>query len=179
MIKSMTAFGRAKCENAEKSVTVEIKSVNSRFFECKIKLPRAYSALEERIRNYIQENAIARARVEAFIAVENLRGSSVAVGIDEAYTESYLSALKLLSEKFGLRDDVSVMSVARNSEVFTSERPDADIESDWLLIKEALDEAIVGYDAMRSAEGKKAEADIKAKIQNRNTREGKTLLYKA
>ena len=63
MIKSMTAFGRAKRENETKSITVEIKSVNSRFFDCNVKLPRAYSCLEERIRSYVQKNAVARARV--------------------------------------------------------------------------------------------------------------------
>ncbi len=165
MIKSMTAFGRAKCENETKSVTVEIKSVNSRFFDCNVKLPRAYSALEERIRGYVQKNAVARARVELYVTVENLLGSSSSVSIDMAYAESYIAAVKRLAESFGLRDDVSAMSVARNPEIFKTEKPDEDMEADWLLIKAALDEAFVGYTEMRSAEGAKIEADIKGKIE--------------
>ena len=165
MIKSMTAFGRAKCENETKSVTVEIKSVNSRFFDCNVKLPRAYTALEERIRGYVQKNAVARARVEVYISVENLLGSSSSVTIDMAYAESYISAVKRLAESFGLRDDVSAMSVARNPDIFKTEKPDEDMEADWLLIKNALDEAFVGYSEMRAAEGAKIAADIKGKIE--------------
>lgn len=165
MIKSMTAFGRAKCENETKAVTVEIKSVNSRFFDCNVKLPRAYIALEDRIRNYVQKNAVARARVEVFVTVENLLGSSSSVSIDMAYAESYISAVRRLAESFGLRDDVSAMSVARNPEIFKTEKPDEDMEADWLLIKAALDEAFVGYSEMRAAEGEKIEKDIKAKIE--------------
>jgi len=165
MIKSMTAFGRSKRENGEKSVTVEIKSVNSRFFDCNVKLPRAYSALEERIRSYVQKNAIARARVEVYVSIENLLGSSSVVSLDLAYAESYIAAARRLSETFGLRDDISVMSVARNPEIFKTEKPDEDMERDWLLIKEALDEAFVGFTEMRTAEGAKIEADVKAKIE--------------
>ena len=165
MIKSMTAFGRAKRENETKSVTVEIKSVNSRFFDCNIKLPRAYSALEERIRSYVQKNAVARARVELYISIENLLGSSSEVSVDMAYAKSYIAAVKRLAESFGLRDDVSAMSVARNPDIFKTEKPDEDMEADWLLIKDALDEAFLGYSEMRSAEGAKIEADIKSKIE--------------
>ena len=165
MIKSMTAFGRAKCENGQKSVTVEIKSVNSRFFDCNIKLPRAYSALEERIRGYVQKNAVARARVELYLTVENLLGSSNVVSVDLAYAESYIAAVRRLAESFGLRDDVSAMSIARNPDIFKTEKPDEDMEADWILIKAALDEAISGYTEMRTVEGTKIEADIKAKIE--------------
>ena len=165
MIKSMTAFGRAKRENETKSVTVEIKSVNSRFFDCNVKLPRAYLALEERIRSYVQKNAVARARVEVYVTLENLLGSSSVVSVDLAYAKSYIEAVRSLAESFGLRDDVSAMSVARNPEIFKTEEPDEDMEADWLLIKSALDEAFVGYSEMRCAEGAKIEADIKGKIE--------------
>ncbi len=165
MIKSMTAFGRAKRENENKAITVELKSVNSRFFDCNVKLPRAYSALEERVRSYVQKNAVARARVEVYVSVENLLGSSSVVSIDLAYAESYISAVRKLAESFGLRDDISAMNVARNPDIFKTEKPDEDMEADWLLIKETLDEAISGFSEMRAAEGAKIEADIKAKIE--------------
>ena len=161
----MTAFGRAKREHDTKSVTVEIKSVNSRFFDCNVKLPRAYLALEEKIRSYVQKNAVARARVEVYVTLENLLGSSSVVSVDLAYAKSYIEAVRSLAESFGLRDDVSAMSVARNPEIFKTEKPDEDMEADWLLIKSALDEAFFGYSEMRCAEGAKIEADIKGKIE--------------
>ena len=165
MIKSMTAFGRAKREGESKNITVELKSVNSRYFDCSVKMPRAYVFLEERIKNYVQKNAIGRGKVDVFLTVENLKTENVSVGIDEGYARSYIEALRTLRDTFGLADDISVMSVARNQDVFSYARADEDLEEEWELIRSVLDEAIAGYVEMRSVEGAKAEADIKAKIE--------------
>ena len=165
MVRSMTAFGRAKREGEAKDVTVEIKSVNSRFFDCNVKLPRAYVFLEERIKEHIRKNAVTRAKVDVFVTVENHTSGVGNVGIDTVYLESYLAALRRLNTEFGLRDDISVMSVARNQDVFTFDKPEEDLESEWQLFRSVLDEAIEGYLAMRTEEGRKAEEDIKAKIE--------------
>ena len=165
MIKSMTAFGRAKREGENKNITVELKSVNSRYFDCSVKMPRAYIFLEERIKNYVQKNAIGRGKVDVFLTVENLKTENVSVGIDEGYAKSYIEALRTLRDTFGLADDISVMSVARNQDVFSYARAEEDLEAEWELIRTVLDEAIAGYVEMRSVEGAKAEADIKAKIE--------------
>ena len=165
MIKSMTAFGRAKREGENKDVTIEIKSVNSRFFDCNVKIPRAYAFLEERIKAHIQKNAVSRAKVDVFVTVDRHTAEVGAVSVDKAFAESYINALRELRDEFGLRDDISVMSVSRNQEVFTYERPEEDMEAEWDLIRSVLDEAISGYSEMRSVEGKKAENDIKAKIE--------------
>ena len=160
----MTAFGRAKREGTDKDITVEIKSVNSRFFDCTVKLPRAYVFLEERIKEHVRK-AVSRAKVDVFITVDNHTSGIGSVGLDTAYLESYLKALRRLSDEFGLRDDISVMSVARNQDIFTHDKAEEDLEAEWELFRSVLDEAIVGYSAMRSLEGKKAEDDIKAKIE--------------
>ena len=165
MIKSMTAFGRAKREGSEKNVTIEIKSVNSRFFDCSVKLPRAYIFLEERIKEHIRKNAVGRAKVDVFVTVENHTSGIGNVGLDTAYLESYLAALGRLRDEFGLKDDISVMTVARNQDIFTYDKPEEDLEAEWELFREVLDEAIAGYSEMRQREGAKAEADIKAKIE--------------
>ena len=165
MIKSMTAFGRAKREGENKNITVELKSVNSRYFDCSVKMPRSYIFLEERIKNYVQKNAIGRGKVDVFLTVENLKTDNVSVGIDEGYAKSYIEALRTLRDTFGLADDISVMSVARNQDVFSYARADEDLEAEWETIREVLDEAIAGFVTMRTVEGEKAEADIKAKIE--------------
>ena len=165
MIKSMTAFGRAKRQGEIKDITIEIKSVNSRFFDCNVKLPRAYIFLEERIKEYIKQNAIGRGKVDVFVTVDNHTSGVGNVGLDTVYLESYLTALRRLSDEFGLRDDISVMTVARNQEIFTYDKPEEDLEAEWELFRSVLDEAIVGYNEMRHREGAKAEADIKAKIE--------------
>lgn len=165
MIRSMTAFGRAKRPGEAKDITIEIKSVNSRFFDCNVKLPRAYVFLEERIKEHIKQNAVGRAKVDVFVTVDNHTSGMGNVGLDTAYLESYLAVLRRLSDEFGLRDDVSVMTVARNQDIFTYDKPEEDLEAEWELFRSVLDEAIVGYAEMREREGAKAEADIKAKIE--------------
>ena len=165
MIKSMTAFGRAKIEGAEKDITVEIKSVNSRFFDCSVKMPRMYLSLEERIKNYVQKNAVGRAKVDVFITVDNHSTVSQKLDVDKAYAESYLAALYELRDTFGLRDDISVMSVARNPEIMRATKVDADLEAEWALLCPVLDAAIADHTAMRTVEGEKAIADIKGKIE--------------
>lgn len=165
MVKSMTAFGRAKRQGEAKDITIEIKSVNSRFFDCTVKLPRAYIFLEERIKEHIRKNAVARAKVDVFVTVDNHTSGVGNVGLDTAYLESYLSALRRLNTEFGLRDDISVMTVARNTEIFTYDKPEEDLEAEWELFRAVLDEAIAGYNEMRTREGAKAESDIKAKIE--------------
>ena len=165
MIRSMTAFGRAKRSGEAKDITIEIKSVNSRFFDCNVKLPRAYVFLEERIKEHVRKNAVGRAKVDVFVTVDNHTSGVGNVGLDTAYLESYLTALRRLSDEFGLRDDISVMTVARNQDIFTYDKPEEDLEAEWELFRSVLDEAIVGYTEMREREGAKAESDIKAKIE--------------
>ncbi len=167
MVKSMTAFGRAEKSSADgtTTVTVELKSVNSRFFDCNVKMPRIYSAYEENIKSFIQKTAVSRARVEVYISVEKTKDTSVKLSLNEGFAESYIASLYELRDKFSLKDDISVMSVARNSDVFTHQHTNEALEPEWLLITDALSEAADSYNAMRSIEGKKAEDDIKAKIE--------------
>ena len=165
MIKSMTAFGRAKRPGEMKDSTIEIKSVNSRFFDCNVKLPRAYIFLEERIKEHIRTTAVGRAKVDVFVTVDNHTSGMGNVGLDSAYLESYISALHRLRDEFGLKDDISVMTVARNQEIFTYDKPEEDLEAEWELFKSVLDEAILGYNEMRLREGQKAENDIKGKLE--------------
>lgn len=165
MIRSMTAFGRAKRQGETKDITIEIKSVNSRFFDCNVKLPRAYIFLEERIKEHVKANAVGRAKVDVFVTVDNHTSGLGNVGLDTAYLESYLSALARLRDEFGLKDDISVMTVARNQEIFTYDKPEEDLEAEWEIFRSVLDEAIEGYLQMREREGTKAEADIKGKIE--------------
>ena len=165
MIKSMTAFGRAKREGADRDYTIEIKSVNSRFFDCNVKIPRAYAFLEERIKSYVQKNAISRAKVDVYVTVDSHTSGVGNVSIDKAFAESYIAALRELCSEFSLPNDITTMSVARNQEVFSYNKPDDDLEAEWETIRSVLDEAIAGYDLMRTAEGKKAESDIKGKLE--------------
>ena len=165
MVKSMTAFGRAKVEGTDKDITVEIKSVNSRYFDCTVKLPRVYSFLEERVKAYLQKNAVSRAKLDVYITVDNHENSVGTVSYDRGYAESYVAALRSMRDELGLVDDITVMSVARNTEIFRTARPDIDTEAEWERLSSVLALAVADYDAMRTREGERIERDIKAKVE--------------
>ncbi|MBR2343909.1 MAG: YicC family protein [Clostridia bacterium] len=172
MIKSMTAFGRGRNETEERIVTVEIKSVNSRFFDCTVKMPRAYAFLEERVRSYIQKNAVSRAKVDVYVTVENRSTPSLTVEIDRAYAKSYIDALRTLAAEFGLRDDISAMSVARNPDILLSVREEADMEREWEFILPALETAARDYLHTREVEGEKIYRDLCEKLESVRTLSG-------
>lgn len=166
MMKSMTAFGRAKREGEAKDITIEMRSVNSRFFDCSVKLPRTLAYLEEKIKAHVQKNAISRAKVDIFVTVDNHSADIGEIAIDRAYAEKYIAALRALRDEFGLSDDISVMQVARNSDIFTYTKPEEDMDGEWELVRSVLDEAIESHAAMREAEGERAKNDICAKIED-------------
>ena len=165
MMKSMTAFGRAVAEGEKRTVTVELKSVNSRFFDASVKLPRAYLFLEEKIKAHVQKNGILRGKVDIYITVEEKSHEDGAAVLDEGFLSSYLSCLYRLRDEYKLRDDITVMGVARNSDIFRRERAAEDLEKAWEWLCPVLDEALVGYVEMRSREGERIAADILAKLE--------------
>ena len=164
MIKSMTAFGRAKIEGETMDVTVEMRSVNSRFLDPNIKLPRAYLFLEDRLRTYIQTNMTARGKVDLFVTVDRHGNAEEAPVVDIEYTRAYLEALASLRDTFGLRDDISVMSISRNPDVFSTKKKEENLDEVYATILPALNQACEGYSAMRIAEGKRIECDLLEKL---------------
>ena len=166
MIKSMTAFGRAVREFEDKTVTVEVRSVNSRFFDCTVRLPRRYSYLEEKIKAYIQKNAVSRAKVDVYVGVDSHVSQVGSIGIDTAYARSYIDALRTLRDEFGLSDDITVMSVARNQDIFVYGEAQDDEEEEWGRFSQVLEEALSGYRAMREAEGERTLLDMKTHLEN-------------
>lgn len=166
MIKSMTAFGRARNTVGGKDITVEIKSVNNRFFDCSVKLPRAFSFLEEKIKPYLQSKSVARGKVDVFIAIDIVDTPDVCISIDEGYAAAYVSALRALGEKFALKDDISVMSVARAGDVFVIKKSEEDTEKDWADLRVVLDEAIEKFLAAREREGENICRDLRGKVDS-------------
>ncbi len=166
MIRSMTAFGRATASVEGKEITAEIKSVNSRFLDCSIKISRMYSFLEDRVREYIQSRGIKRGKIDIYIGVDVVEKVGIELKLDEAYTESYIKALEILRDKFNLKDDISVMRIAQNREIFVIQKREEDMEKDWGIIKPVLDGAIDMFIAQREREGEKLKADLLDKKAN-------------
>ena len=167
MLKSMTAFGRARKMSSDGAldITAEIKSVNSRYMDCSVKISHAYSFLEEKVRSYLSEKGIVRGKVEVYIGVDVLEQRGTEVLLDTEAARSYIACLEQLRDEFGLKDDISVMRIAANHDLFTVRKPEEDAERDWAEIKTVLDEAIDGFVAMRVREGENLCRDILAKAE--------------
>ena len=165
MLRSMTAFGRARRMSSDNSldITAEIKSVNSRYMDCSVKISHAYSFLEERVRKYLETSGITRGKVEVYIGVDVLESTGMEVSLDTEAARSYIACLESLRDTFGLKDDISVMRVASNKDLFIVKKPEEDAEKDWQEIKVVLDEAIAGFNEMRAREGERLCVDILAK----------------
>ena len=164
MIKSMTAFGRARETVTGKDISIEIRSVNNRFFDCSVKLPRAFSYLEEKIKPYLQSKSISRGKVDVFISIDVINSPLPDITIDEGYAEAYIKTLQLLADKFELKNDISVMQIAQNRDIFVIRKPDEDIEKEWNDVRTVLDLAIERFIEGRTNEGKNIELDIRNKI---------------
>lgn len=164
MLKSMTAFGRAQREWEDKDITVEIRSVNSRYLDCNIKLPRAYSAFEEKIKSFIQKNVTTRGKVDVFVTVQGRGESDTEIALDEGVLRGYLAALTRMRDEYGLADDISVMRVAENREIFTVTRKEEDVSEDYARIEEVLAAAAADHRRMREEEGARIEKDLREKV---------------
>lgn len=164
MIKSMTAFGRARVEASDKDITVEMRSVNSRYFDASVRSPRSYLPLEERIKAHVQKTAISRGKVDIYVTVTEHTKCAGTLSLDKALAEDYIKALCELRDTFGLADDISVMRVAQNRELFTTLSDELDMEKEWERLLPVLDAAISDYNSMREAEGRKTEADMREKM---------------
>ena len=165
-MRSMTAFGRAEAVFDGGSVTVELRSVNSRFLDCGVRIPRALGALEPRVKPYLQSRGISRGKVDVTVTLDFASEQEGALALDRRAAEEYIAALRDLRDTFGLADDISVMQVAQREELFIKESKEIDVESLWQHILAALAPAVDAFLLSREAEGSRLEADIRDKLQS-------------
>lgn len=165
MIKSMTAFGRHTETVNEKNITVEIKSVNNRYFDCSVRISRNYSFLEEKIKPYLQSHGISRGKVDVSITIEQLGSSDVAITLNEEYARAYFKALSDLKETLDLPGEITVATLQRDANIFTVSKVAEDEEQDFTDLCVVLDLAIEKFIVAREKEGANIEADLRSKIQ--------------
>lgn len=165
MLKSMTAFGRDRQNINGKDITVEIKSVNNRYFDCQTKLPHVYAPLEQRIKPYLQSAGISRGKVDIGIYVEFEETAKNEITVNSDYARKYIAALKDLKKQFSLSGKIEIMDVALEREVFSFKRSETDAEADWLDLKLVIDAAVERFVEARAAEGGRIEIDLCEKIE--------------
>ena len=159
MIKSMTGYGRAcrSCDGRE--ITVEVRSVNNRYLDCNIKLPRLYSYAEDRLKQLVKEH-VSRGKVDVFVTVVNTTGDSVQISLNRPVLEGYLTAMTSMVSDYHVQNDISATALARLPDVFLVQKADVDEEAQAQEILQTAEEALQQYDAMRIAEGKAMEQDL-------------------
>lgn len=168
MLKSMTGYGRQESLIEGKKILVEIRSVNQRFTDYNIRLPKHLGFLEEKVRCFASER-ITRGKVDIYISAENYEETDRDIRLNSALAESYVNALKQLRDEFDLRDDISVMGVARFNDIFKAERREEDQEKVWELVKEVMSDALDELVAMREREGERIEKDLVERIEYMKT----------
>jgi len=162
LIKSMTGYGRAVETVNGREFTVELRSVNNRYLDCSVRLPRILTFGEEAVKQAVK-NTISRGKVDVFISVRSEGGDEVQVTLNKAVLESYLAAMRQMEEEFGIRNDISVSNLSRMPEVFSLEKPQVDEEQLLADLMTVVTKALEGYDAMRQTEGEALDKDLRSR----------------
>ena len=159
MVRSMTGYGRGQDVLDGLVVTVEIKSVNHRFFEYSCRLPRIYGFIDDKLKNYLQQR-INRGKVDVFVQIEALESAGSEVLVNDGLAENYLTALRDMAQKYGLREDVSVTTLSRYPDVLTVRQVALDEETVWNAVQKVTNGALDQFIAMREREGARLREDV-------------------
>ena len=164
MIKSMTGYGRAVETLNGREFTVELRSVNNRYLDCSVRLPRILTFAEDAVKQAVK-GSISRGKVDVFICVHSECGDEVQVTLNEPVLKGYLAAMHRMVEEFGVSDDIQVSTVSRLPEVFLLEKPQVDeeqLQADMMCV---VNKALENYNEMRAAEGRALEQDLRSRGQ--------------
>lgn len=159
MIRSMTGFGRAQVSVEGYNITVEIKSVNNRYFDFYAKMPRTFSFLEEKVKALLSTE-ISRGKVECSLQIETTADESVIVSVNEPLATGYVKAIEELAEKYEVKNDLTALSLARFSDILSITKAPVDEEDLWNKVQVAVKESLAEFIKMREIEGEKLKADV-------------------
>lgn len=162
MIKSMTGFGRAVQEIDGYIITVELKSVNHRYFEFSSRIPRQYGFLDDKIKSFVNAK-VSRGKVECFVSIEALNTDSAEVVVNNTLASAYVHALEELASTYSLKEDFGASTISRFQDVLVVKKAEEDEDKLWSYVKNVADEAIEKFIAMRAVEGEKMKNDIESR----------------
>ena len=163
MIKSMTGYGRGKQLLHGRDITVEVRSVNNRYLDCTVKLPRSYIFAEDAIKAGVQK-AVSRGKVDVFVTVDSTGADTSVVQLNRGLARSYAEALSALAEELGMPADISPVTISRYPDVLTVTKAEEDLETVKADLCTVLEEALANYNAMRAMEGEKLAQDIGGRL---------------
>ena len=159
MVKSMTGYGRARETLNGRDITVEVRSVNNRYLDCTVKVPRTYIFVEDAVKAHVQK-AVSRGKVDVFITIDATAADETVIAVNEPLARGYYDALTKLKDMFSLKDDLTAVTLAKFPDVLTVTKAEEDLESVAGDICAVLDDALASYNTMRTVEGGKLSEDI-------------------
>ena len=162
MVKSMTGYGRGEAALHGRNIVVEVRSVNNRYLDCTVKLPRAYLFAEDALKSRVQ-GSISRGKVDLFVTIESVAEENVTVTVNKPVADAYVAALKQLCADYELSDNITVSLLSRFPDVLTVAKAPEDLEQVQANLLTALDLALADFDAMRCREGAKLEEDVRSR----------------
>ena len=162
VVKSMTGYGRAVETVNGREFTVEIRSVNNRYLDCTVKLPRALSFAEDTVKQAVK-NTISRGKVDVYITQRSEGDADVKVTLNTAMAAGYVEAMRQMAQEFAIREDISVSLLSRMPDVFTVEKPEVDEEQLLSDMMQVVNAALTNYDAMRAKEGEALKNDLSSR----------------
>ena len=162
MIKSMTGYGRAVETLNGREFTVELRSVNNRYLDCSVKMPRSVSFAEDAVKQAVK-TAISRGKVDVFITIKSEGETETKVTLNDGVLQGYLTAMRQMVDQYGVKDDISVSTVSRLPEVFVVERAEVDEDALKADLMSVVAKALEGYNAMRATEGAALDADLRSR----------------
>ena len=163
MIKSMTGYGSAKGTVEGLQITVELKSVNNRYLDTSVRMPRSFLFAEDAVKSAVQRH-ISRGKVDVFVSVDSTEAGDMTVKVNEALLRGYLDAFQHISAEYGLQNDATVLSVSRFPDVLTVEKKDLDADAISAGIQAIAEQALNDFDAMREREGAKLREDVLGRL---------------
>ena len=165
MVRSMTGYGHAQATLHGRDISVEIRSVNHKYFDFSVRTSRGYSFVEDKIRNFVKER-VSRGKIDVYVTILTVDETSAQVILNRSLAEGYIKALHELGAEFGLTDDITVSSVARYSDIFTVKRAEQDEDEIWNDLSGVLDEAVGHFVSMRETEGVKLRDDVMNRMEH-------------
>ena len=168
MLKSMTGYGRKEEIADGKKILCEIKSVNHRYSDYNIKVPRYYGFLEDRVRNLVSEY-VKRGKIDIYIAVESFGEADKEITVNVELAKNYYDALLTLRDRLGLKDDITAMGISRYPDIFEIKQKEEDEEAVWETVKKVLVPTIEAFVSMREREGERIEKDLTERIEYMKT----------
>lgn len=163
MIKSMTGYGSAKGQTGGLEITVELKSVNNRYLDTSVRLPRSFLFAEDAVKSAVQAH-ISRGKVDVFVSIDTSLADDMTVKVNEPLLKGYIEAIRHISEEYSLANDLTALSVSRFPDVLSVEKKDLDAEAISAALCEVTERALCDFDAMRLREGEKLRDDVLSRL---------------